>query len=62
MKTASLSTKHASADRQNQEEIVREMKHIESLDYINKLVNALPFIVAVLNRQRQIVFANYSLM
>lgn len=57
-----MNTHFASYQRASREQILRDHKAIRSLDYVNELVNALPYVATILNKDRQIVFSNDALL
>lgn len=57
-----LPTQFAPAERADQVTLARDFHRFLQLDDVQAFVNALPHIVAVLNAERQIVYANTSLL
>jgi K+-sensing histidine kinase KdpD len=57
-----MDTKFAPAERASQERLLTEKKSIESIRQIKDLLNALPYVAAILNKYRQIVFSNEVLL
>lgn len=57
-----MKTHHASYQRASREKILRDYKELRSLDYVNELINALPYIATILNRDRQIILSNNTLL
>jgi len=57
-----MDTYYASAERADSEQIINDSNNIQNDDYIKIVLNALPDIAAILNPQRQIVFANDTLL
>lgn len=53
-----MGTKFASPERSGSEELKTAYSHIKSIDYIQELINSLPFVMAILNENRQIIFCN----
>jgi K+-sensing histidine kinase KdpD len=53
-----MNTYNAPAERQNKNELIGDFKKFSESVYIKKLINTLPFVAAILNSQRQIVFSN----
>ena len=54
-------TAFAPAARAEAGEVERTWRHLSDLAFVREVVNAMPFVVAVLNRQRQLVFWNDAL-
>jgi hypothetical protein len=57
-----METYHAPAERAPKEQILNDNNIIQQDDYVKMIMNALPDIAAILNPQRQIVFANDTLL
>jgi len=57
MNTYFASYKRASSDR-----ILKDYQELSSIDYVNELMGALPYVVTILNSDRQIVFSNEALL
>lgn len=57
-----MESKFAKAERKNWDSLIDEFNDIRSLVYIQELVNALPYVVTVLNEDRQIIFTNEKLL
>ena len=57
-----MDTKFASAERISDEKILSEKKSIESIEQFKDLLNALPYVAAILNWQRQIIYSNEVLL
>jgi PAS domain-containing protein len=57
-----MDTKHAPADRANKESLQDDYKLFDDLSNVKEILNALPYIAAILNPQRQIVYSNESLL
>ncbi len=53
-----MRTEYASAERKNREEILYQSARIDSIEYLRNFINTLPYIVTVLNEERQIIFSN----
>jgi K+-sensing histidine kinase KdpD len=49
---------YQNVDKLSNTQIAEILKELENLDYIRELVNALPYIGAILTKERQIVFMN----
>lgn len=62
MSSSALPTEFAPAERASREEIERQSQMVLSLPFMCSTLNALPDPVLVLNRQRQIVFANRAIL
>ena len=57
-----MNTHFASYRRTSSDRILKDFEELKSIDYINELVGALPYVVSILNSDRQIVFSNESLL
>lgn len=57
-----MESKFAPAYRLSREEVVKELQQVIDTDYVDTILNGLPYIAAVLNQQRQVVFANKVLL
>ena len=57
-----MGTKFASPERKNWNYIISDFNDIKDLDYIQELINALPYVVTILNEDRQIIFTNEKLL
>ena len=57
-----MDTKYAPPERIYQDQLSVERKKIESVDQISEVLNALPYVAAILNEQRQIIFSNNVLL
>lgn len=57
-----LKTFHASAERNNKEEIAKEMNFVSDYGYLKDVFYGMPDVAAVLNSKRQIVYANEGLL
>ena len=55
-------THHASAKRAAKDHILKDYKELGKLSYLNRLIEALPYVATILNENRQIVFSNNSLL
>ncbi len=53
-----LPTEFAPAERESKEQIKKESEHILAMPYITTTLDAIPYMVMILNSYRQIVFAN----
>jgi len=61
METLKMATEFAPAERVTDEEIDRQRRLFEDVPLMDQLLNAVPSCLVVLNRQRQLVYANQSL-
>lgn len=57
-----MATKYASGERLEKGQIENQYNEITNLDFINNIFNSLPYIAAVLNEHRQIIFSNQVLL
>ncbi|GAB1419269.1 PAS domain-containing sensor histidine kinase [Bacteroidales bacterium] len=57
-----MKTYHAPAERAETKQLLHDMNIFANLESVDELVNALPFIVAVLNKERQVVYSNQTLI
>ncbi len=57
-----MKTYHASAERSAPETVDKQFQTLVSNSYLSELINALPYVVTVLNANRQIVFSNEALL
>jgi PAS domain-containing protein len=57
-----MKTSFAPAERAAKDDILNDYKSIMSSDYFKTLFNSLPYIVAILNYKRQIIFSNKILL
>jgi len=57
-----MNTFHAPAERAALTKILHDLGLFKSFENVNELVNALPYIAAVLNKERQIVYGNSALL
>jgi K+-sensing histidine kinase KdpD len=55
-------THHATAKRAVKEHVLKDYGNLGELPYLGKLIEALPYVAAILNEERQIVFTNSSLL
>ncbi len=53
---------HAPAERKLDEEIFTEIKKVEEINYLNQIVNAMPNIAVITNKERQILYFNKALL
>lgn len=53
-----MESKHAPAERTSADEIKRKSNRISSLDNLRFLLDALPYVAVILDKNRQIVFSN----
>jgi len=49
-------------DRQSNEEVLKTQLKIQNTDYIRDIFNGLPYIAAILNSYRQVIFSNETLL
>lgn len=56
-----MKTFYASPERSSQEVIDQQFNSLMTNTYLSELVNALPYVVTILNSNRQIVFSNLAL-
>lgn len=57
-----MNTLHAPAERADFSKVLQDLGLFQSFENVNELVNALPYIAAVLNKERQIVYGNSALL
>jgi signal transduction histidine kinase len=57
-----MSTKYASEERLEESQIDNQFTEISNVNFINSLFDSLPYIAAVLNEQRQVIFSNKVLL
>jgi PAS domain-containing protein len=57
-----MDTKHAPGERASKENLQNDFKLFSDLSNVKEILNALPYIAAILNPQRQIVYSNDSLL
>jgi K+-sensing histidine kinase KdpD len=57
-----MKTKFAQKGRAKRQDILNDYSNIISIDYLKNVLNSLPYIVAVLNPERQIIFSNKVLI
>ncbi len=53
---------HALATRKPKEEIFAETQRINEISYLNQILNAMPNIAAITNKERQILYYNKALL
>jgi signal transduction histidine kinase len=53
---------YAEAARDTIQNIKESFKHLTNMEYLDKLFDSLPYVGAILNHQRQVVFANERLL
>ena len=56
-----MATDFAPAERAPQDEILRQHDKLVALFFVHELLDAVPNMAVILNEQRQIVFANFTL-
>lgn len=57
-----MNTHFASHLRADRDKIKSEFDDLRAADYIDELIGALPYIAAILNKERQIIFSNRTLL
>ena len=57
-----MKTKYASGERLSTSDIENQNNVITNVNFINNIFNSFPYIAAVLNAQRQIIFSNQKLL
>ncbi len=57
-----MDTKFAPAERASNKRLQSERRSIESIEQFRELLNSLPYVAAILNKQRQIIFSNNVLL
>ena len=57
-----MKTYHAPPDRSGKEELLNQRSSLESIAFLTELINAFPYIVLILNENRQILHSNDSLI
>jgi K+-sensing histidine kinase KdpD len=57
-----ITTYFAPAERASQQDLIRNSESINKIDYVRTVFDALPEVVAILNKERQIVFGNKALL
>ena len=57
-----MRSEYAPAERAAIEKIKEDFEFIRSVEHIEKLLNSLPYLAAILNQHRQVVFANKILL
>lgn len=57
-----MSSKHAPAERSSSAQVKNQYSEILNVDFINSIFDSLPYIAAVLNDQRQVIFSNQALL
>jgi len=57
-----MPTKFASGERAEEDIIARDYQLFNSLKNVKEFLNALPYVVAILNPERQIIYSNKALM
>jgi K+-sensing histidine kinase KdpD len=55
-------THFAPSERSTRDKVIKDYTELRSIDYIEELIDALPYIAAILNRYREIVFSNNALL
>jgi K+-sensing histidine kinase KdpD len=57
-----MKTGYAPAERESLEKIIASYNFIKAAEFISSMLNSLPYLSAVLNKKRQVVFANEQLV
>ena len=57
-----MDTKFSPSGRVSNERLLADKRSIESIEQFRELLNSLPFVAAILNKQRQIIFTNDVLL
>jgi signal transduction histidine kinase len=57
-----MKTHFAPAERATAEQLHTDSTHFSNFKYVSEIINALPYIAAILNKERQVVFANKALL
>ena len=57
-----MKTEFAPAERDPMELIKKDFHFVSNSEYVHKLINSLPYLIAIINTKRQVVFANDSLL
>lgn len=57
-----MKTSYAPAERESLEKIIDSYNFIKAAEFISNMLNSLPYLSAVLNKKRQVVFANKQLV
>ncbi len=57
-----MNTHYAPAERAAISDVLADNQRMANFRYVSEIINALPYIAAILNRQRQLVFANKALL
>lgn len=62
MRSETVSTKFAPAERSSVEVVEQQKRYFSEWPLLTKLINSVPEIIMILNKNRQIVFSNQSLL
>ena len=57
-----MNSKHAPAERASRKKLEKDLEFFKNIDNVKEVLNALPYIAAILNKERQIVYSNDSLL
>jgi PAS domain-containing protein len=57
-----MSSRHAPAERSSSAHVENQYSEILNVEFINLIFDSLPYIAAVLNDQRQVIFSNQTLL
>ncbi len=57
-----MEKKYDFVKRENQDDVIISLSKIKDADYIRDIINALPYIAAILNKYRQVIFSNEALL
>jgi len=57
-----MKTEYAPPERVTIERIKEDFQFLKKVEYIEKIINSLPYLDAILNKSRQVVFANKKLL
>ncbi len=52
----------APAQRQQHSKILEQFKSVEDAEFVKQLLNALPYVVTIINQERQIIYSNQALL
>lgn len=57
-----MNSKHAPGEKASEEKLFESYRQIYNLENVKEIINALPYIAAILNAERQIVYVNNNLL
>ena len=57
-----MEKKYDFVKRENQNDVLISLSKIKNAEYIGDIINALPYIAAILNKYRQVIFSNEALL